>query len=408
MVKISVIIPIYNAEKYLEQCLDSVLCQTESEIQVICVDDGSTDASGAILKEYAKRDQRLEIVRSANKGGGAARNVGMKSAKGEYIAFLDADDFMDETFLERMYQKCSKENADIAVCGVRFLYQVTGALRNTDVGLRVGNLPDKEVFSYKDMKPFIFNTFHNWAWNKIFRREFIEKHNLQFQEILRTNDLLFTCKALVEAERITTVKEHLITYRIDEEGKSCQNTNDIQLYGFYEAFLALKNCLIEKKIYEDVKKSFVNHALDGCIANLNTIEFTEAHKELFKKLKQEIFAALDITDYKGEYYPYNVESKTVERYEHVISEDYESYLKYRAEELQGLFSGLQHDVYYTDCRARVLMQEIVHLKIALQYLDNDRKWLENDNHAVYESFSYRFGHKMTAVPRWIYRKLRGN
>lgn len=414
MAKISVIIPIYNAEKYLHECLDSVLRQTERDVQIICVDDGSTDASYNILKAYAESDSRIEIAKGHSKGGGAARNVGMAMAKGEYIAFLDADDYMDETFLEKMYQKGSMEKADIVVCGVYFLYQATGALRSVNDGLREENLPDKDVFSYKDMKSYIFNTFHNWAWNKMFRREFIEKHKLQFQEILRSNDLLFTCKALVEAKRITTVKEHLITYRIDEGGNSCQNTNEVQMYGFYEAFLALKKYLLEKEVYEDVKQSFVNHALDGCIANLNTMEFTEAHKELFEKLKQEIFVALDIVDYKDGYYRYNIESKTVDRYEHVISGGYESYLRYRAEEIQRLFSGLQHDIYFTDCRVAELekrkedlSQEIVHLKIALQYIDNDRKYLEDDNRAVYESFSYRFGHTVTAIPRWMYRKLRG-
>lgn len=429
MIKVSVIIPVYNAEKYLEECLNSLCSQTEQNIEIICVDDGSADGSVEILNRFVKEDSRIRIIKGNHAGGGAARNTGLKEAKGEYVAFVDADDFVDADYIEKLYVRSVETNADITICSVRFLYQATGAVREVDAGLRMENLPSKEVFSYKDMKKYIFNTFHNWVWNKLFKRTFLEKHNIEFQEILRTNDLLFTCKSLMEAERISTISQSLITYRIDEEGNNCQNTNEVQLYGFYEAFKALKDYLVGKNVYEDVKQSFVNHALDGCIANLNVAEFSENHKVLFERLNSQIFDELDILGHNKEYfYKFNVDNKTYERFEKVQQRDYTQYILYRAADLQRDFSKLQHDVYYTDCRVieqentinckndvikgkddmiQKHREEIVHLNIALHEISSLMQFYQDGYNAAFGSFSYRFGHKVTAIPRWIVRKLRG-
>ena len=115
--KVSVIIPVYNAEKYLRECLDSVVNQTLREIEIICVDDGSTDASLEILEEYAAKDNRVKVLRQQNQYAGVARNNGMAAASGEYYMFLDADDFFEPELLEELYTKAAELRADVCLCG---------------------------------------------------------------------------------------------------------------------------------------------------------------------------------------------------------------------------------------------------------------------------------------------------
>ncbi len=111
--KVSIIIPVYNVEKYLKECLNSVVNQTLKEIEIICVDDGSTDNSLSILEEYAKKDNRINLLKQENSGAGAARNKGLDSARGEYIYFLDSDDFLELNAIEILYNQIAKNQADI-------------------------------------------------------------------------------------------------------------------------------------------------------------------------------------------------------------------------------------------------------------------------------------------------------
>lgn len=113
--KVSVILPVYNGEKYLKQCLDSICSQTLKEIEILCVDDGSTDHTAEILADYAKKDERIRVIHQANAGAGAARNNGLRQASGEYLSFLDADDFFEPDMLERAYAKAKEEDAQIVV-----------------------------------------------------------------------------------------------------------------------------------------------------------------------------------------------------------------------------------------------------------------------------------------------------
>lgn len=118
MLKVSVIIPVYNVEAYLRQCLDSVVNQTLREIEIICVDDGSTDKSAAILKEYAAKDGRIKVLTQSNTGAGAARNAGIARATGEWITFCDADDWIEPDAIEKMVAAAQREDADCVCCGM--------------------------------------------------------------------------------------------------------------------------------------------------------------------------------------------------------------------------------------------------------------------------------------------------
>lgn len=212
--EVSVIMPVYNSEQYLEETISSLTSQTMTNFEVICVDDGSQDRSFEILMNIAKTDNRFRIVRQDNSGAGAARNKGLGLARGRYLAFIDSDDTYSHTFLEKMLGKAWRYDLDVVVCRyVRFFDQ-----HNTEefsaMGINMRLLPNKEVFSLPDIKDNFFQVFVPVVWNKLFKREFVEKYGIRCQEIKNSNDTFFVYHALLSASAISIVDEWLIRYRM--------------------------------------------------------------------------------------------------------------------------------------------------------------------------------------------------
>ena len=162
MVKISVVIPVYNVEKYLEQCLDSVIAQSFEDIEVICVNDGSTDSSLEILKRYADNDSRIKIISQKNKGAGAARNVGIENAAGEYVYFMDSDDYLNSDAFERLNGFLDDE-PDFVMFKISNFYEDGTKADDDDyytmpyLKSRVG----KNSFNYEDVSDFALNLWKN-------------------------------------------------------------------------------------------------------------------------------------------------------------------------------------------------------------------------------------------------------
>ncbi len=210
--KVSVIIPVYNVEEYLRECLDSVINQTLKEIEIICVDDGSTDSSLEILKEYAKKDNRFTVMKQENLHAGVARNAGLAVAKGEYLSFLDSDDFFELNMLEEMSKKADEDESDITVCNADIYNDKEKKYHQPDFML-------KKRFStlsciYTDtFKNNLFNFTNPSLWNKIFRKKFILDHQLLFQSIWNCNDIGFTFSALAYSKKISIVYKTLLHYR---------------------------------------------------------------------------------------------------------------------------------------------------------------------------------------------------
>lgn len=216
--KVSVVIPVYNTEPYLRQCLDSVVGQTLRDIEVICVDDGSTDGSLEVLREYEARDGRFTVLQQRNQFAGVARNRGMERARGDYLVFWDSDDFFEPTALEKMHGQIVRYEADICVCGANQYLQETGELAPSARYLAEERLPEAAVFNRHTHNDFILTFATVMPWNKMFRRAFVEENRLRFQDRRNSNDTYFCACALLLAERIFTVPEHLVTYRVGRAG----------------------------------------------------------------------------------------------------------------------------------------------------------------------------------------------
>lgn len=201
--KISVIVPVYKVERYLPRCLDSILAQTFTDWECILIDDGSPDNSGAICDEYAKKDSRFQVVHQENKGVSAARNAGLDAARGEWIGFVDSDDWVEKNFLHELYDKACLNNADVAVCGI---FEHTKAGRKN----RVYTLPkEKEEILYWFI---IHPDYMNYPVNKIYRKQILKK-DIRFPlGIAICEDLWFCFRVCFFAQNVVSVNVPLYHY----------------------------------------------------------------------------------------------------------------------------------------------------------------------------------------------------
>ena len=295
---VSVIIPVYNAENYLEQCLDSVVNQTLKDIEIICVNDGSTDSSLNILEEYQQKDDRIIVITQENQGAGVARNQGLKVAAGEYLSILDADDFFELNMLELMYRKALKTDADVTICRVNGYNNNDGTFFDMPWTLKERFLPEKEVFNYKDIKGQIFNFAVGWSWDKLFKSSFVFENDLKFQGLRSTNDMLFVFLSLVKARRITTVDKILVHQRRNVT-TSLSKTREKDPLCFYDAIKALKEELIKANLFSEVEQSFINWSLHFCFWHMDSNQKSEYIRSEFKN---RIFRELEFYKYPKSYF----------------------------------------------------------------------------------------------------------
>jgi len=301
--KVSVIMPIYNVEDYLGECLDSIINQTLEDIEIICINDGSTDNTLQILKKYAKKDNRIKIISQNNKGAGVARNKGIKIAEGECLSILDSDDFYDLTFLEKMYEKLNSTNSDIVICKSRNYDMKTGRYSNINHSINENFINKKEdeveVFNYKDLSGHIFDFCVGWSWDKLYKKSFVDNNNLKFQDLRSSNDLFFVFSSIIKAHRISIVDETLATHRRNVN-TSLSRTREEDPLCFYDATTALKNELVDMNIFEgNVEQSFINWSLHFCFWHLDS---NNERDFIHENLTDKIFNELNFYNYSEEYF----------------------------------------------------------------------------------------------------------
>ena len=217
-IKVSVVIPIYNAAEYLRAALDSVISQTLGDIEIICVDDGSTDRSLELIKNYQKSDDRIRIITENNAGPSIARNKGLSRARGEYVVFLDADDFYEPTLLEKTYSRAKEDELDIVI--TKFdIYNERSAKFEGNISSDHSELFDKNrTLSASTFPDHIFQCTSGYVWNKLYRRAFIVDNQLSFDPEVRVfEDTCFVMSSLAVAGSIGKVQEVLMHHRVYSE-----------------------------------------------------------------------------------------------------------------------------------------------------------------------------------------------
>ena len=175
---VSVIIPAWNVSSYLRQCLDSVINQTMTNIEILCVDDGSTDDTPNILSEYAKKDSRISVIHQENRGAGAARNNALQYVRGKYLSILDSDDFFEPDMLEKSFTAAEENQAEIVVFGCDFYSESSGRYVSCPNSINRLLLPSSKVFSLSDVRRDAFRLFIGWAWDKLIRTDLVREYSL--------------------------------------------------------------------------------------------------------------------------------------------------------------------------------------------------------------------------------------
>lgn len=270
-IKVSVVMPIYNAYDYLRPAMDSVIDQTLREIEIICIDDGSTDHSLEIVKEYQKLDERIRIVTENNAGAGAARNKGLVRARGEYVIFLDADDFYEPTLIEKMYNAAVSGGLDITVAGFDIYNSKHARFEHGAEEKHSNILADGAVVSKNDHPDSILQCTTGYIWNKLFRTSFIREKELTFApELYVFEDVYFVCIAMSLASRVGSVNELLVHHRVYSDQSRAK------LFRKYFSqvpvvYMRVKEFLMHHGMYIPLMKSFLNFSASRCMRVYNLL-----------------------------------------------------------------------------------------------------------------------------------------
>lgn len=264
MTKLSIIVPVYNVEKYLSKCLESLIKQTLKDIEIICVNDGSMDNSLAILKEFASKDSRIRIIDNQHQGVAKTRNTGIEQSTGEYIGFVDSDDYIDIDFFEKLYNSATKSNSDIAIASIlkhkNFFNIYNAKYTKEETAITIQD----KIKLCEDKKHFFF-----YAWNKIYHSGFIKENNIKFSEGQIYEDVMFAIKALYYSNKIISVygtKYHYIEHEnslTKYKDKTGEKEHDlIKAYSELQEFCNSKNIEIPERLNYYTKENF------GFILNL--------------------------------------------------------------------------------------------------------------------------------------------
>lgn len=293
MAMVSVIIPVYNAEKYIEECLDSLLRQTYPDFEIICVDDGSGDRSLEILRRYEKKDSRISVLTQKNQYAGVARNAGMERAKGKYLLFLDADDFFCENMLEQAVCVAEENGTEILVFDAYIYDEVRKEVKTESWTALSAVIFGEGIKSSAEIADTIYRFTTPSPWNKLFLREYIKKNALRFQEIKRANDLFFVFAALSCAERIGVLRQKLIYYRTGNV-LSLQGSAEDTPAAFALAVYALQDFLKNRRLWETFRTGFQDMAAALCVKNLSKMRAESAYTYLAKELRDDVIPRLEI------------------------------------------------------------------------------------------------------------------
>ena len=286
MIDISIIVPIYNASKYLEKCLDSLINQTKKELEFILINDGSTDKSEDIIKKY--KDKRIKYFKTKNRGIGKTRNFGIEKSSGKYLMFLDSDDYLETNACEVLYKKAEKENLDLLV----FDYY-----RVEKTCIKEVKIPSFKTSNIKENKYLLLN-INLGPCNKIYKSNSIKNNNIKFDEELKYEDTLFVIMAIYNAKKIAKLDQTLHYYVIHE--KSQTTVRDEKVFDIIKMIDKIRIYLkSDKEVKETLDKLTIK-----ILTNYTIQQRYQSDRKLAMKFIDEVFKYLEkeIPDYKNNKY----------------------------------------------------------------------------------------------------------
>lgn len=285
MKRITVIVAVYNVEKYIEKCLLSICNQTYKNLEIIVVDDGSTDAGGSICDKIAASDTRIQVVHKKNAGVSSARNTGLKLATGDYVTFVDGDDYIDENMYEIMMEQLGSDKAQMAICSFRYIYHTKA--KPEKLTLTKSMVTGEEYLD--SLLKDAFGFYYSVVWNKLIRRELIVNNNILFDEEWGVmEDFRFVLQLLPQLETIRVCNEVLYNYRKNNTGTA--TNRQIPFEESYsnrkQGYLWLKECLEECGCYEQKQSLLADYLIRYLASQYAKAVFAENRREALAQHKQ--------------------------------------------------------------------------------------------------------------------------
>jgi glycosyltransferase involved in cell wall biosynthesis len=269
MTKVSIIVPIYNGEDYIEKCLDSLISQTLNDIEIIVVNDGSTDKSQLIINEYLNKDDRIKSYTKPNGGLGDARNFGISKANGEYIGFVDSDDYVAPFMYEKLYNEAIKSSSDVVESNFVWVYPNKERLDNA---------------SYFKNNKDLFLNIRVIVTNKIFSKSLIDKYNINFPVALLYEDILFTYKVLAHTNNISFIED--ITYYYVQRPSSLSNFQTSRVSDIFKIFEKLIEYYKLKEVYDQnasrIEYLFVRYLMGSSLLRIIKIKDHKLRNKILK------------------------------------------------------------------------------------------------------------------------------
>lgn len=281
--KVSIIMPVYNVEDILRETLDYLINQTTKKIEIICVDDGSSDKSFEILKEYEDKYNNIKVLQQNHEGAGEARNKGIKEATGEYLLFLDSDDIFHPDLCKKAYNRAKLFDAEIILFKTDRYNEYTKTKIADRGTLNIDGLPKEKIFSAESINEFLYQITTPCPWSKIFKRKYVLEKGLYFQNTKSANDVFFTLTALSNAKRMAILNKVLVTYRVGQ-ANNLQAQKHKKPLEFFKAYKKVHDYLIEHNMYETFEKTYTKTALNAIIFNYDSTNTEEAKETIKEKM----------------------------------------------------------------------------------------------------------------------------
>lgn len=290
MEKVSVIMPIYNAIEYLHRSIESVIRQTYSNLEIILVNDYSTDDSKKICEEYAQTDNRIVVLDTVGKGVSATRNTGIARAEGKYLCFLDSDDEYEENFVESMVQNIEDTNTQLVICGYK-------KVNDCQIEEVKNNIPSIKIVDYLNAysDQYGFEHLANYPWNKLYITEIVKKNNVSFDEkISVSEDAVFNMEYVKYIDNVNVISDTLIKHYIRENSLVSKKVDkELQKYTILKVYDEYKNNYQQRNILEE-NKGIIGQYLIYCFLRLCDMYDFKELKDVVKEIQSQNFRKIAV------------------------------------------------------------------------------------------------------------------
>ena len=279
MVEISVILPVYNSEEYLKECLDSLCNQTFDDFEILCINDGSSDNSLEILREYEKTDKRITVISQENQGVAKTRNDALTMVNGSYVYFMDADDVLDKNAFKKLHANLVSNGSDFCIMKVIFDNGIEKyKFPAFDLDKEFSNVNfEKFTFTYKDVKNHVLNDLFA-PWLKMYNRDFLIKGDFTFPDIKSYSDAPFHVKTMLEAKKISFIPEYLYCYKENDDSLVHSSSNTINFFTLSDI---IEDYLAENNYFNEFREEFISFQVSKLVYYMG---FTDSD-EYYSKAK---------------------------------------------------------------------------------------------------------------------------